>query len=131
MSINTKFNELTVVDQGLILQYGKKEKEIPFSKIVNIYIKVNKLSPVYELGIILLPFFLFFLSVQYLALEKVMFLGLLTVIPFFIKIYNYKSYGLRICLKDGTVFRKKLSLNEKHDHISIVNAVRRKMLNHY
>ena len=33
MTINTKFNELTVVDQGLVLQYGKKEKEIKF-KIV-------------------------------------------------------------------------------------------------
>ncbi|MBP8156433.1 MAG: hypothetical protein KAX81_05345 [Leadbetterella sp.] len=131
MNSNTKFNDLTVVEHGLILKNGKKEKEISFSEIENIYIKVNKLSPICELGFILLPFFLIFLSVQYLALEKVMFLGLSTIIPVFVKINNYKSYGLRICLKDGAVFRKRVALNEKHDNISIVNTVRRKQLKQY
>ncbi len=132
MTINTKFSNIAIVEQGVVLQYRKNgAREIPFSEIENIYIKVYKLRPVCELGFIVLPFFLIFLSVQYLALEKVMFLGLSTIIPVFVKINNYKSYGLRICLKDGTVFRKKVGLNVKHDHICIVNAVRRKLLKHY
>ncbi len=132
MNVNIKFNKLAIVEQGLILQHGKKEEwEISFSEIENIYIKVNKLKPICELGFILLPFLLIFLSVQYFSLEKVMFLGLSTIIPVFVKINNYKSYGLRICLKDGTVFRKRVSLEEKDDTISIVNIVRRKQLNHY
>lgn len=132
MNVNTKFKNLAIVDQGLILQHGKKEeREISFSEIENIYIKVNKLKPICELGIIVLPFLLIFLSVHYLALEKVVFLGLSAVIPVFVKINNYKSYGLRICLKDGTVFRKRVSLDEKDENISIVNAVRKEQLNHY
>ncbi len=131
MNSNIKFNNIAVQGQGLILQYGKKEKEIPFSEIENVYIKVNKLSPIGELGFILLPFLLIFLSVQYLTLEKVMFLGLSTIIPVFVKINNYKSYGLRICLKDGTVFRKKVPLKVRSENISIVNAIRKKQLSHY
>jgi hypothetical protein len=132
MNVNTKFKNIAIVEQGLILQHGKKEEwEISFSEIENIFIKVNKLKPICELGIIVLPFLLIFLSVQYFSLEKVMFLGLSAVIPVFVKINNYKSYGLRICLKDGTVFRKKLSLQMKHENISIINAVRKEQLNHY
>lgn len=131
MNGNTKFRNIDIVEQGLILRHGKKEKEIPFSEIENAYIKVNKLSPICELGFILLPFLILFLSVQYLALEKVMFLGLSTIIPVFVKINNYKSYGLRICLKDGTVYRKKVPLSVKGENISIVNAIRKEQLNHY
>lgn len=132
MTINTKFDDLTLVEHGLILKNGKNVKrEISFSEIADIYVKTDKLKPVYKLGLILVPFLLVFLSVQYLSLEKVMFLGFLAVIPVFVKINSYKSYGLRIYLIDGTVFRKKISLRVKDENISIVNAVRRKQLNHY
>lgn len=132
MNSNTKFNKLTIVEQGLILQYGKKEeREIPFSEIENVYIKAYKLKPAYELGFILFPFLLILLAVRYLALEKVMFFGLTTVVPVFIKTHNYKSYGLRICLKDGTVFRKRVPLNVKSENVSIVNSIRKEQLNHY
>lgn len=129
MNGNTKFNDLTIVEQGLILKNGKKEIEISFSEIADIYVKVNKLKPVYELAFILFPFLLVFLSVQYLSLEKVMFVGLSAVIPVFVKINNYKRYGLVVCLKDGTVFRKRISLLVKGQYVSIVNAVRKEQLN--
>jgi hypothetical protein len=132
MSINTKFDDLTIVEHGLILKKGKKrERKISFSELDMIYIKVNKLNPVCELGFILLPFLLIFLSVHYVTIEKVMFVGLTTVIPVFVKINNYKSYKLIICLKDGAVFRKKVFLKIKEETISIVNTVRKEHLNHY
>lgn len=132
MSSNTKFEDLTIVEGGLILKKGKKrERKISFSELDKIYLKVSKLNPVYELGFILLPFLLIFLSVQYITIEKVMFVGLTTVIPVFVKINNYKSCSLIICLKDGTVFRKKVILKIKEETVSIVNAVRKEQLNHY
>lgn len=131
MNGNTKFNDLTVDEHGLILQYGKKEKEISFSEIENVYIKVNKLRPVCELGIILLPFLLMFISVQYLELEIGMFLSMSAIVPVFVKIHNFKSYGLRICLKDGTVFRKRVPLSLKSENVSMVSAIRKKMWNQY
>lgn len=132
MTTHTKFDGLTLVEHGLIFKNGKKKAiEISFSDLDKIYVKMYKLKPVYELGFILLPFFLIFLSVQYLALENVMFLGLSTVVPVFVKINNYKSYGLVVCLKDGTVFRKKISSNLKAEYVSVVNAVRKEQLNRY
>lgn len=132
MTANTKFDDLTLVENGLILKNGKKKEiEISFSELDKIYIKVYKLKPIYELGFILFPFLLIYLSVQYVALEKVMFVGLSSVIPMFFKINNFKNYGLVVCLKDGTVFRKRLSLNVKGEYVSIVNAVRKEQLNHY
>jgi hypothetical protein len=59
-----------------------------------------------------------------------MFVGLLAVIPVFVKINNYKSYGLIICLKDGTIFRKKLSLGMKAENIFIINALIRERFNY-
>jgi hypothetical protein len=132
MNSNTKFHDLTLVGHGLILKNGKKKQiEISFSELDKIYVKMYKLKPVYELVLILFPFFLIFFSVQYFSLEKVMFLGLSAVVPVFAKINNFKNYGLVVCLKDGTVFRKKLSLNVKGEYVSIVNTIRREQLNHY
>ena len=131
MTINTKYDDLTIVEHGLILKNGKKEgREISFSELDKIFIKVYKLKPLYELGFILLPFLLIFLSFQYETLEKVKFVGLASIIPVFVKINNYKSYGLIISLKDGTIFRKKVSLNMKAENISIINAVIRERFNY-
>lgn len=132
MNRNTKFNDLTIVEHGVILKKGKmKEIKISFSELDKIYLKVSKLNPICELGLILLPFFLIYLSVQYMSIEKVMFVGLSSVIPVFLKINNYKSYRLIICLKDGSIFRKKVFLKIKEETVSTVNAVRKEQLNHY
>lgn len=131
MAINTKFDDLTVVEHGLILKNGKKKEiEIPFSELNSIYVKMYKLKPVYELAFILFPFLLIFLSIQYLELEKLMFVGFFAIVPVFAKINNFKSYALVVCLKDGTVFRKKVSLNLKGEYVSIVNTVRKEQLKH-
>jgi hypothetical protein len=131
MTTNTKFDDLTLVEQGLILKNGKKKTiEIPFSELDKIYIKVSKLKPVYELALILLPFLIIFLSLQF-AYENVMFVGFSSVIPVFVKINNYKNYSLIVSLKDGTVFRKKVSLRGKNECVTVVNAVRKEQLNHY
>lgn len=132
MTINTKFDDITVVDYGLILKRGKvATKTIYISELDKIYIKVYKLKPIQELAIILFTFLLIYLSVQYLSLEKLLFVGLSAAIPVFIKINNYKNYSLIVCLKDGTVFRKKLTQITKAESISIVNHVRKKQVNHF
>jgi hypothetical protein len=128
----TKFDSLTFSENGLILKYRKKQEiNISFSELDKIYIKISKLNPVFELGFIVLPFLIIYLSAQYVSIEKVMFLGLSTVIPIFIKINNYKSYSLIICLKEGSIFKKKVFLNKKEETVSIINAIRKEQLNHY
>ena len=132
MSANTRINDVRIVEHGLILLNGKnEEKEILFSELDKIYIKVIKINPVYELGLILAAFALVFFSIQWVTFEKVVFLSLSSVVPFFVKTSHYKSYGLRICLKDGSVFRKKVALSAKDRNVLFVSEVRRAQLNYY
>ncbi len=132
MNANTRINEVRIVEHGLILLNGKnEEKEISFSELDKIYIKIIKLNPLYELGLILAAFALVFFAIQYITFEKVVFLSLSSVVPFFVKANHYKSYGLRICLKDGSVFRKKVPLSVRDKNILLVSEVRRAQLNYY
>ena len=132
MAVRSAFNTLTLVENGIVLN-GKNEhkREISYSEMDKIYIKVYKLKPVYELMFILFPFLLVFLSFQYIMLEKVVFVAFFSVIPVFVKTYKYKSYGMIISLKDGAFFTKRVSLKLKSDSVAIVNAVKREQLNYY
>lgn len=132
MAISTIFDTITLLENGIVL-YLKNDKKttISFSELDKIYIKVNKSKPEHEFVFIILPFLLLFLFIQCLMLEKAILLSLFVVFPVFVKMYKYKSYGLMIDLKDGTVFRKKVALVSKNENVSIVNAVRKKQLNYY
>ncbi|TDD98535.1 hypothetical protein [Flavobacterium cellulosilyticum] len=124
-----KFDSLTIVENGLILKNGKRaERTISFSELDNIYIKSYKLNPLFEFAFILFPFLFVFLSIQFLPFEMVLLVALFTVVPVFIKVYNYRWYRLKVCLKDGTFFIKKVSLRSKSETISIVNSVKKEGL---
>lgn len=126
---SAKFDSITIVENGLILKNGKKtERTISFSELDNIYIKSYKLNPLFEFVFILFPFLFVFLSIQFLPFEMVLIVALFTVVPVFIKAYNYRWYRLKVCLKDGTFFIKKVSLRLKGENISIVNAVKKECL---
>lgn len=131
MAVNTNFNTLMLNDNGIVLGYKKNQKkEISFSDLDKIYIKVYKIKPLCEFVFILFPFLLVFLCVQYIMLKEVVFVALFTVIPVFVKTHNYKRNGMVIRLKDGTVFRKNVPLKLKSQNVTIINAVKRNWLNY-
>ena len=51
-----------------------------------------------------------------------MFMALFTVVPVYVKTFRWKKYGLTMCLKDGTVFRKNVSLKLKTENITMINT---------
>jgi hypothetical protein len=124
ITITSKFDNLIIVENGLILKYGKKrERKISFSELEKIYIKTYKLNPLFELVFILSPFLLLLLLVKYLRFEFIILLALFTVIPVFLKVKNYKWCRLKIVLIDDTFFTKKVSMNVKSENITIINKV--------
>lgn len=132
MAISTTFDAITLVENGIVLCLkNDKKTTISFSDLDKIYMKVYKLKPAHEFAFIVFPFLLLFLGIQYLMIEKVMLVALFVIIPVSVKMYKYKSYGLMIDLKDGTVYRKKVSLVTKSENVSIVNAVKKEQLNYY
>lgn len=132
MTVNTNFDTLILADDGIVLGFRNRQKrEISFSELDKIYIKEYKLNPLFEFAFILFPFLIILLSLQYLTLEKTILLAALIIIPVFVKRYKYKRKVLRIILKDGTVFKKKVASKFKSENIAIVNAVKREQLNYY
>lgn len=123
----TKFDSLTIVENGLILKYGKEEfSEIPFSVMDKIYIKVYKLKPIYGSILVMFPMLLAFLCFESIKLNIEIYMTLLPVIPAFVKINRFKRYGLVIILTDGSVFAKKIPSKLKSDTVDLINEVKRK-----
>ena len=125
----TKFDNLTLVENGLVLKDRKKQLgEISFSGVDKIYIKVYKLKPIYGSILVSFPMLLMFLCFESIQLNIELYLAFMPVIPAFVKTNRFKSYGLVIVSKEGNVYRKKLPLKFKSDTVEIINEVKKKMV---
>lgn len=125
----TKFDNLTLVENGLVLKHGKKQlSEISFSGMDKIYVKVYKLKPIYGSIFVSFPMLLIFLFFESIQLNIELYLALIPVIPAFVKTNRFKSYGLVIVAKDGSVYKKQVSRKLKSDTVELINVVKRKML---
>jgi len=105
----------------------KGEREISFSELDMVYIKTHSLHSVIEFVLILLPFLHVLLSVQYIPFDIMIIVALLTIMPSFAKVMNYKWYSLKIRLYDGTLYRKKFSLDLKSECLTIINQIQKRM----
>lgn len=128
----TKYNSLTLEQNGLILKYGKnKEGKILFSEVDKIYIKMYKLKTLNGFLFGLFPMLLIFLFSEFIKLNIELSMALTPIIPAFVKINHFKRFGLIIILKDGSVFRKHVPLKLKGETIELINEVKRKCLYNY
>ena len=127
----SKFDSLTLVENGLVLKNGKKQfHQVSFSAIEKIHIKVYKLKPIYGFLFVMSPMLFAFLCFEFLKLNVEMAMVLLPVIPPLVKTNRFNSYGLVIVTKKGSVYRKKLPLKLKTDTIEIINEVKKKMVDY-
>ena len=127
----TKFDCLTVAENGLVLKQGKKQlSQISFSKIDKIYIKVYKPKPIYYNLFVISPMLFAFRFFEFVKLNGEMAMVLFPVIPPLVKTSRFNRYGLVIVTKEGSVYRKRLPLKLKTDTIEIINEVKRKMVAH-
>lgn len=126
-----KFDSLTVVENGLILKWhNKREIEIPYTELDKVYIKKYKLNPIVEFLCIAFPFLFVYIALQYLPFYFMIFVSMITVLPVFIRVLNYKWYQLFVILNDGTFFRKRVPLNKKIENFSIINRVEKDFFNY-
>jgi len=122
---DSKFDHLTFSDDKLTLHYNKKEqKEISFAQVDEIYIKKYKIHPIMEFIGIALPFFLIYLTIQYIPFDSIITASFFTIPPIFISVINFKWYRLCVRLKDDTIYRKRISLYNKTENVYIFEKVR-------
>ena len=127
MISKNKFTKVTLVKNGLILISEKNKKEIPISEVDKVYITVDKLSPIYTFCYILLSIVFILFSIWYLSLDMILIVPSLLVILVSTKLNNYKSYGLKICLKNGDYFKQQVPSELKYDTIELVNCIRKEI----
>ncbi|OAB28893.1 hypothetical protein SAMN05444395_102380 [Flavobacterium fryxellicola] len=131
MNLKYTFDELSLEKNKLILSSRKKrQKAILFSELDEIYISANKFPSLLELLPFLFLIIIATLCLLYLHLELMLFLPPLLIITFIVKMNDYKSYELKIRLKNGIFFKKKVPLKLKHETLDIINDVRKQIYNY-
>lgn len=125
ITAKTKFDSLTFSNDGLVLKYKNNEEiEIPFDNLDKIYIKRHNLNPFWELMGISIPFVFVFMAINYLPLNLMILVSIISVLSVFVGVINNKWYRLYVRLKDGTSFRKKISFELQTEHFTIIEKVR-------
>lgn len=125
----SKFDSLAISNDGLTLKYkNNQEIEIPFDKLDKIYIKRHNLNPFWELMGISIPFIFVLMAINYLPLNFMIIVSIVSILTVFLGVINYKWYRLYVCLKDGTSFKKKISFELKTESFTILEKVRSEFL---
>ena len=124
MNFINNFKKITLAEQEIILTYKfKKTKQILFSELDQTHIKINKIKPVYKLIFIFILLFLSVLSYLYLQINVILLTTIFLIILTIIKMNDYKSYTIKIRLKNGEIIEEKIQTKSKLETIDIVNDV--------
>lgn len=128
MSSKIKFENISLIENRIILSLkSKKEEVVYFSEIDKVFIKTNKMNPIYFILFILSSMVVLFLSVTNLPLDLIMLAPVLVIITGAIKLNNHKIYALKIRLKNGRLFRQEVSPELKNKTIETVNTIRQEI----
>lgn len=133
MTSKIKFENISLIDNGIILSLKspKKEELIYFSEIDKVYIKKNKIQPIYYyLFISSSSMFILILLFINFKLDIILIVPILVIMTVVIKLNSRKIYALKIRLKDGRFFRQEVPLKLKYKTIEIVSIIRHKIYAH-
>lgn len=124
--IVSNLKEITIGKKELILKYKEKEsKEILFSNINKIYIKVKKVPFKYILFFVGLYISFVLLLVGKYGFNLVVLSPSLLILVGVIKINSYKRYVLKIKLNNGDSIIQPIPLKLKYKTIEDIKKVRK------
>lgn len=127
MKLINKFNEIDFLDNGIILYFDSMNKlEIKFLEIDMILIKSNKVSLFNDFLSILTLITVVFLSVLYFLDNFFLIIGLILITAMTVfRVDNYyKTYSLKVVLKNGLIYQKRIPLKYKYESIKIIDTFR-------
>lgn len=128
MSSKIKFENISLIDNGIILSLkSKKEEVIYFSEIDKVYMKINKMHYIYYFLFLLTSIIVAILSLIHLPFDLILLVPILAIITVAVKLNNHKIYGLKILLRDGRLFRQEVPIQLKYKTIETVNIVRQEI----
>jgi hypothetical protein len=119
-----QFDDMNYSEEGLVLEYKNKQVcQISFAEVNRIYIQKNKLNPFIKIALISFPILLLLSTIEFFPSDLLIIASFFAILPVFISVYDYKWYRLIVCLQDGTIYSKKVSLHLKTENISILDKV--------
>jgi hypothetical protein len=125
MFINN-LKKITIGEKSLILMFKSKEpKEISFSEINKIYIKIKKIPLQYIVLFFGATLSAVLFSLWIFGFNLVLFSPLFLIVVGVIKLNSYKRYVLKIKLKNGSSVIQPIPLKLKHKTIEDIKKVRR------
>lgn len=131
MILTNNFRKLTLNKKGiLIILKTKEKKEILFSDLDQIYITINKMKTIYEVLILLSAITIATFLYLNLQIDSILIIAFLVAIVIILIKNDYKSYSLKLSLKNGEIFENKVQSKSKHETIDIVNEVRKEIYNY-
>ena len=121
--------KITIGEKGLMLKYKNKEsKEISFSEINKIYIKVKKVPVKYIMLFVGVSISAVLLLVWIYGFNLVVLSPSFLILAGVIKLNSYKRYVLKIKLRNGPSVIQTIPLELKYKTIEDINKVRKVLL---
>lgn len=131
MFLNNKFEKIVITKKGIMLSNkSNKKKEILFSELDKIYITINKIPKIYEVLFVLFSIGIAVFSLLYQQPHIILPISFLIIVAVIKKMNTYKIYRLKICLKNGTFFKKHIPLKLKYESIDLINDVKKELYNY-
>ena len=128
MMINIRFENISLVDNGILLSFKSTEqKEISFSEIDKIYISVNKVPPLYVFLFVIISLVVMGFSFWFMDFDSILVLPILLIVSGVVRLNNYKRYGMTIALKNGDFLEQRVPLKLKYEAIDFVNKIRKEL----
>ena len=125
MIINN-LKKITIGEKELILKFKSKEpKEISFSEINKIYIKVKKVPLKYIMLFVGVSLSVILFSLWIFGFKWILFSPILLILVGVIKLNSYKRYVLKIKLKNGSSVLQPIPLKLKYKTIEDIKKVRK------
>ena len=125
MIINN-LKKITIGENEMILKFKSKEsKEISFSEINKIYIKVKKVPLKYIMLFVGVSLSVILFSLWIFGFKWILFSPILLILVGVIKLNSYKRYVLKIKLKNGSSVLQPIPLKLKYKTIEDIKKVRK------
>ena len=125
MIINN-LKKITIGEKEMILKFKSKEsKEISFSEINKIYIKVKKVPLKYIMLFVGVSLSVILFSLWIFGFKWILFSPILLILVGVIKLNSYKRYVLKIKLKNGSSIIQPIPLKLKYKTIEDIKKVRK------
>lgn len=125
MIINN-LKKISIGEKGLILKFKTKEpKEISFSEINKIYIKVKKVPLKYILLFVGVSLSVVLVSLWIFGFKWILFSPFFLILAGVIKLNSYKRYVLKIKLKNGSSVIQPIPFKLKYKTIEDIKKVRK------